>query len=70
MNHCVIHSGTPSAPVGDVVIGDRVIIGHGTVLHCRRIDNGVLIGMNASVLHDAESGEHYVMGLATRWGKA
>lgn len=61
-DNCVIHSGTPSAPVGDVSIGDRVIIGHGAVLNCMRIGNNVLIGMNATILHDAEIGNNCVIG--------
>ena len=61
-DNCVIHSGTPSAPVGDVFIGDRVIIGHGAVLNCRRIGDNVLVGMNATVLHDAEIGSNSVIG--------
>lgn len=52
----VIHSGSPNSPVGDVIIGDKVHIGHGAVLNCRKIGNKVLIGMNATVLHDAEIG--------------
>jgi len=61
-DNAVIHSGTPSATVGDVFIGDEVIIGHGAVLNCRRIGNNVLIGMNATVLHDAEIGDQSVIG--------
>jgi carbonic anhydrase/acetyltransferase-like protein (isoleucine patch superfamily) len=57
----VIHSGTPAAVTGDVVIGDRVVIGHGAVLHCRSIGNNVLIGMNATILHDAEIGNNCVI---------
>jgi carbonic anhydrase/acetyltransferase-like protein (isoleucine patch superfamily) len=55
-DNSVIHSGTPSSLVGDVIIGDRVIIGHGAVLNCRSIGDNVLIGMNATVLHDVEVG--------------
>ena len=61
-DNCVIHSGTPSSPVGDVSIGDRVIIGHGAVLNCRSIGSYVLIGMNATILHDAEIGNNCVIG--------
>ncbi|MGD2125316.1 MAG: gamma carbonic anhydrase family protein [Desulfobacteraceae bacterium] len=61
-DNAVIHSGTPSAPVGDVSIGDEVIIGHGAVLNCRSIGNNVLIGMNATILHDAEIGHNCVIG--------
>lgn len=53
-DNCVIHSGTPSSPEGDVEIGDYVLIGHGAVLNGRRIGSHVLIGMNATVLHDSE----------------
>jgi carbonic anhydrase/acetyltransferase-like protein (isoleucine patch superfamily) len=60
-DNAVIHSGTPSAPLGDVTIGDGVIIGHGAVLNCRSIGDHVLIGMNATVLHDAEIGENSVI---------
>ena len=68
-DNCVIHSGTPSAPVGDVFIGDRVIIGHGAVLNCQRIGDNVLIGMNATVLHDVEIGSHCVIGAACLVGQ-
>lgn len=61
-DNCVIHSGTPSARVGDVFIGDRVIIGHGAVLNCKSIGSNVLVGMNATILHDAEIGSHCVIG--------
>ena len=61
-DNCVIHSGSPSAPVGDVFIGDRVIVGHGAVLNCRKIGDNVLIGMNATVLHDSEIGNNCVIG--------
>ncbi len=59
---CVIHSGSPSAPIGDVTIGDNVHIGHGAVINCRRIGSNVLIGMNATLLHDAEIGNFCVIG--------
>ena len=60
-DNCVIHSGTPSAPIGDVTIGDRVHIGHGAVINCRKIGNNVLIGMNATILHDAEIGDSCII---------
>ena len=59
---CVIHSGSPSAPIGDVAIGDNVHIGHGAVINCRSIGNNVLIGMNATILHDAEIGDFCIIG--------
>ncbi|MFO7740531.1 MAG: gamma carbonic anhydrase family protein [Desulfatiglandaceae bacterium] len=61
-DNCVIHSGTPSSPVGNVIIGDSVLIGHGAVLNGRSIGNNVLIGMNATVLHDVEIGDFCIIG--------
>ena len=63
-DNCVIHSGTPSTPSyrEDVTIGDNVHIGHGAVINCRRIGNNVLIGMNATLLHDAEIGDSCIIG--------
>ncbi len=60
-DNCVIHAGTPSGPVGDVTIGDSVHIGHGAVINCRRIGDRVLIGMNATILHDAEIGDSCII---------
>jgi carbonic anhydrase/acetyltransferase-like protein (isoleucine patch superfamily) len=48
--------------VGDVEIGDRVVIGHGAVLNCRKIGSSVLIGMNSTILHDAEIGDSCIIG--------
>lgn len=63
-DNCVVHSGTPRAPIGNVDIGDGVIIGHGAVLNCRKIGDYVLVGMNATILHDAEIGSNCVLGAA------
>ena len=62
-DNCVIHSGTMSneTQCEEVTIGDDVHIGHGAVLHCRKIGNGVLIGMNATILHDTEIGNYCVI---------
>jgi carbonic anhydrase/acetyltransferase-like protein (isoleucine patch superfamily) len=62
-DNCVIHSGTPSKADyrEEAVIGDNVHIGHGAVLNCRRIGNRVLIGMNATVLHDVEIGNNCII---------
>jgi carbonic anhydrase/acetyltransferase-like protein (isoleucine patch superfamily) len=61
-DNCVIHSGTPGPVVGDVTIGDNVLIGHGAVLNCRRIGSNVMIGMNATVLHEVEIGSFCLIG--------
>jgi carbonic anhydrase/acetyltransferase-like protein (isoleucine patch superfamily) len=62
-DNCVIHSGSPSNTDyrEEVTIGDNVHIGHGAVLNCRQIGNSVLIGMNATVLHDVEIGNSCVI---------
>jgi len=60
-DNAVIHSGTPTSPVGDVDIGDRVLIGHGAVLNGRRIANDVLVGMNCTLLHDSEIGSECIL---------
>ncbi len=61
-DNCVIHSGSLSSEIGDVVIGNEVHIGHGVVINCRRVGNNVLIGMNATILHDAEIGNFCIVG--------
>ena len=58
-DNCVIHSGFP--PHGDITIGDMVQIGHGAVLNCRKIGNNVLIGMNSTILHEAEIGDFCII---------
>lgn len=63
-DNCVIHSGSPSAPQSDVVIGEEVHMGHGAAVNGRRIGNNVLIGMNATVLHDVEIGDACIIGAA------
>lgn len=63
-DNCVIHAG-----MGDVVIGDNVVIGHGAVLDCRRIGNNVLIGMNSTILHDAEIGDFCVIAAGSLVGQ-
>ncbi len=45
-----------------LTIGDNVHIGHCAVINCTSIGNNVLIGMNATLLHDAEIGNFCVIG--------
>ncbi len=61
-DNCVIHSGTTTSPVGDVFIGDRVLFGHGATMNGRKIGSNVLIGMNATILHDVEIGRFCIIG--------
>lgn len=68
-DNCVIHSGAPGIPTQDLIIGDRVIIGHGAVLNCKSVGNNVLIGMNATLLHNAAVGSFCIVGAATLVGE-
>ena len=68
-DNCVIHSGSPGSPNGDVIIGDGVVIGHGAVINCRRIGDSVLIGINATILHDAEIGNLCIIGAGSLVGQ-
>jgi carbonic anhydrase/acetyltransferase-like protein (isoleucine patch superfamily) len=64
-DNCVIHAGTPTVgAIPDLEIGDNVSIGHGAVINCRKIGSNVLIGINATILHDAEIGNYCIVGAA------
>jgi len=67
-DNCVIHSGSLDGIV-DVVIGDNVIIGHGAVSNCRKIGNNVLIGINSTILHDAEIGDFCIIAAGALVGQ-
>jgi carbonic anhydrase/acetyltransferase-like protein (isoleucine patch superfamily) len=61
-DNCVIHSGSPNLPpIADAIIGDNVIIGHGAVSNGYKIGNNVIIGMNATILHDVEIGDNSII---------
>jgi len=55
---CVLHVTTEKSPV---LIGDKVTVGHGCVLHGCRIGDRCLIGMGAVILDGAEIGEGCVV---------
>jgi carbonic anhydrase/acetyltransferase-like protein (isoleucine patch superfamily) len=55
-DNSVIHGAT------DVNIGNNNVIGHGAVVHCRRVGNNVLIGNNATILDGAEIGDYCIIG--------
>jgi carbonic anhydrase/acetyltransferase-like protein (isoleucine patch superfamily) len=42
-----------------------VHIGHGAVINCRRIGSHVLVGINATILHDVDIGDFCIIGAAT-----
>jgi carbonic anhydrase/acetyltransferase-like protein (isoleucine patch superfamily) len=55
---CVLHVTTGEFPL---VIGDKVTVGHGCILHGCRIGDMCLIGMGAVILDGAEIGESCVV---------
>lgn len=38
-------------------IGDEVLIGHHACVHCRRVEDGVLVGIGSRILDESEVGE-------------
>ncbi len=56
--HCQIH-GNPGRPT---IIGKFVTLGHGAIVHAARIDDYVIVGMNASILDDARIGAGSIIG--------
>lgn len=57
-DNVVIHADT----AGGTVIGERVTVGHGAILHDTRIGNGCVIGMLATLLHHSVVGESCMIG--------
>jgi carbonic anhydrase/acetyltransferase-like protein (isoleucine patch superfamily) len=57
-DNAVIHC-DPNDPA---VIGEECIIGHCAIVHGAKLANNVLIGMNATVLNNAEIGEFSIIG--------
>ena len=55
-DNCVVHCG------GEMDLDRHVIVGHGAVVHCRRIGHNTLIANNATLLDDAEIGNFCVIG--------
>lgn len=58
-DNCVLHCASP------LTIGDEVIVGHGAVVHCRRLGNNVLVGNNATILDEAEIGDFCLVAAGT-----
>jgi carbonic anhydrase/acetyltransferase-like protein (isoleucine patch superfamily) len=59
-DNCIVHSGIPEDV--DVFIGDMVNIGHGAMVHGRKIGDNVLVGINAVILHGVEIGNSCLIG--------
>jgi len=55
-DNTVVHAGGP------LVIGDNVLIGHSCVIHCQSIGHQVIVGVNATLLDDAEIGDQCIIG--------
>lgn len=60
-DNCTLHTDIGAG----LVIGDRVTVGHGAVIHSSRIDDNCLIGMGAVLLDRCHIGEASVVGAAS-----
>jgi carbonic anhydrase/acetyltransferase-like protein (isoleucine patch superfamily) len=49
-------------PHGESLIGKKVTIGHGAIVHCNRIDDFVVIGMGSILSFDVEIDEWAIVG--------
>ena len=47
------------------LVGDRVTVGHGAIVHACKVDDEVLIGMGAIILDGAEIGARSIIGANT-----
>jgi carbonic anhydrase/acetyltransferase-like protein (isoleucine patch superfamily) len=56
-DNCVVHAG-----FSDMTIGNNVIIAHGSMIHCARIGNNVLIGMHAVLGDQSEIEDDCMIG--------
>ncbi|MBN1850125.1 MAG: gamma carbonic anhydrase family protein [Deltaproteobacteria bacterium] len=63
-DNCVLHAGSPTVLDQGLMIGDNVHIGHGAVVNGKIIGNYVLIGINATILHDVQIGDYCIIGAA------
>ena len=57
-DNSVLHS-DPGSPL---LVGDRVTVGHGCILHGCQIGAGALIGMGSTILNDARIGRDCLVG--------
>ena len=54
-DNSVLHAGT------DMEVADHVIVGHGAVVHSRKVGSRVLVAMNATTLHNSEIGDYCII---------
>lgn len=57
-DNAVVHC-DPGYPA---IIGEDCIVGHGAIVHGARLENNVLVGMNATILNGAKIGEYCIIG--------
>ena len=55
-DNCVLHADDY------LEVGDNVTVTHGAVLHCHRVGNNVMVGVNAVLLENAEIGDNCIIG--------
>jgi carbonic anhydrase/acetyltransferase-like protein (isoleucine patch superfamily) len=60
-DNAVLHAGSPTQADQSLIIGNNSHIGHGAVINCSRIGNHVLVGMNATLLHDVVIGDYCII---------
>ena len=58
-DNCVLHADDY------LEVGDNVVVTHGAVLHCHRVGNNVMVGVNAVLLENAEIGDNCIIGAGT-----
>jgi len=63
-DNVVLHCAPPGMDVGD-----DVTFGHGAAVNLRRIGSKVLVGMNSTLLHDAEIGDRCIIAAGTVVGQ-
>jgi carbonic anhydrase/acetyltransferase-like protein (isoleucine patch superfamily) len=56
-DNCVVHAG-----FSDMTIGNNVTVAHGSMIHCTRIGNNVLIGMHAVLGNQSEIEDDCIIG--------
>lgn len=57
--HVTVHT---SRGLNDCVIGDNVTVGHGAILHGCTVRDLCIIGMNSTILDEAEIGPNCIIG--------
>lgn len=56
-DNCVLH-----AEAEGLVVGKNVTIGHSAIVHCKKVGDGVMIGMGSTSLFGSEIGDGSILG--------